>query len=536
MVEARLLKIFGSPPWAFPLLIFVLHALCFGSWIVDDAGISFVYARNLAAGHGLVSQPGMPPVEGYSNPLWVLLAVPFYALGAFHPVVTPKLLSLILVAAAFALIQRSLDSLGGSGWLAPIALTFVALNTSFVVWTISGLENPLYVFLICLLCQRLMDTSGQTGAPAITGLVAGAIALTRPEGVLYAALYPLARVLERGPRDWRKELDGLMVYSAAFGLVTGSHLVFRWLYFGELLPNTYYAKGGPETGGLLLRAFELLSSVGSRLGFGLALALVALSFWLANRGKLTDRHRVLGLFVLLSGLVYLLLPSDWMGEHRFATPFFVFFYAYTVAIFAVALEDPSIPRPMTPVLLPIALIAQVSLFAPRSSAFAVQPTVPFTYVAERFAAKFDEYATRLGVEDGSVMLPDVGGTLYYSNLRVHDLGGLTDATAARTLGKHPAAFRDYVFEQVRPTFIHVHEPWTTPTGFDLDPRFRRDYVPIFEYGGETGGIGSIPPESLLAGSIPFPRVIRNGDFVRREAVSDPAALEALQRENAGLRP
>ena len=64
-------------------LLLTLHALSFGSWIVDDAGISYAYARNLAAGHGLVSQPGMTPVEGYSKPLWVALWAIAFALHAF---------------------------------------------------------------------------------------------------------------------------------------------------------------------------------------------------------------------------------------------------------------------------------------------------------------------------------------------------------------------------------------------------------------------------------------------------------------------
>ncbi len=315
----------------------------------------------------------------------------------------------------------------------------------------------------------------------------------------------------------------MVAYGAAFGLVAGGHLAFRWLYFGDLMPNTYYAKGGPETGGLLFRVLDLLSGVGSRLGFGLALALVALSFWLAKRGSYSLSHRVLGLFTLWSALAYLLLPTDWMGEYRFATPFFVFFYAYCVAIFTAALrQDSAISKPMRLALLASALVAQAALFAPRSASFARRPTVPFTYVAERFAAKFDEYATRLGVTDGSLLLPDVGATLYYSNLRIYDLVGLTDATAARTFGKHQALFRDYVFDQVRPTFIHLHRPWAGWSGFDLDQRFLRDYRAIVKYVDDASDTSS--------------RIVRNGDFVRREAVSDPAQLRALRQENAGLRP
>src|SRR5262249_23988574 len=54
---------------AVPIIVFVAHASVFGSWIVDDAAISWAYARSLATGHGLVAQPGVAPVEGYSNPL-----------------------------------------------------------------------------------------------------------------------------------------------------------------------------------------------------------------------------------------------------------------------------------------------------------------------------------------------------------------------------------------------------------------------------------------------------------------------------------
>src|SRR6188768_521911 len=43
----------------------------------DDAYISYLYAKNLVSGHGLVFNPG-EHVEGYSNPLYVLLmTIPF---------------------------------------------------------------------------------------------------------------------------------------------------------------------------------------------------------------------------------------------------------------------------------------------------------------------------------------------------------------------------------------------------------------------------------------------------------------------------
>ena len=66
-----------------PTALTGLHAAVYGRWIVDDAAISFAYARSIAKGLGPVMQPGDPPVEGYSNPAWVALLALGRWLGLF---------------------------------------------------------------------------------------------------------------------------------------------------------------------------------------------------------------------------------------------------------------------------------------------------------------------------------------------------------------------------------------------------------------------------------------------------------------------
>ena len=58
---------------AFALASYALLTIPLRGWLVDDAAISMAYAANWTAGHGLVAQPGLPPVEGYSNFLWVVV-------------------------------------------------------------------------------------------------------------------------------------------------------------------------------------------------------------------------------------------------------------------------------------------------------------------------------------------------------------------------------------------------------------------------------------------------------------------------------
>ena len=63
----------GLAAVAVPTAVFALHAVLYGRWIVDDAGITFAYARSLATGAGPVLQPGAEAVEGWSNPAWLAL-------------------------------------------------------------------------------------------------------------------------------------------------------------------------------------------------------------------------------------------------------------------------------------------------------------------------------------------------------------------------------------------------------------------------------------------------------------------------------
>ena len=50
-------------------------------FFIEDAAITFSYARNLVEGEGLVTWPGGERVEGYSNALWTFLMAALYALG-----------------------------------------------------------------------------------------------------------------------------------------------------------------------------------------------------------------------------------------------------------------------------------------------------------------------------------------------------------------------------------------------------------------------------------------------------------------------
>ena len=67
--------------WAVPgaiglaVLGTMVHAALLRVPVVDDAAISIAYGQSFFAGAGLRLTPVSPPVEGFSNPLWVFMAM-----------------------------------------------------------------------------------------------------------------------------------------------------------------------------------------------------------------------------------------------------------------------------------------------------------------------------------------------------------------------------------------------------------------------------------------------------------------------------
>jgi hypothetical protein len=539
----------SRPRWPIVLpacALFALHAAQFGAWQIDDAGISFAYARNLALGHGLVAQPGVIPVEGYSNPLWVFLLAAFSALRLFDPLWTPKLLSFGFAFGTLALLDRLLAKSGVGAPLSALALGLLALQSGFVIWSVSGLENPLYACLFSGLALLSLRSIREEASPKIAigaGWVAAGLALTRPEGILFAALFPMALLLSS-----HRRLARLGPYLAAFALPIGVHLAIRLAWFGAWMPNTFYAKGGPTLAtlgslaaldaGPANRALILLRAAFGVPGAWVGLAMLIAFGVLLGRGKLRRETLLLLGATLLGALPYLLLPLDWMPEYRFAT---LFFPLVLVLLAKIAAETAAVPgdpesegndgrregfswdrRRLSGAILTTTLIASIlASTLPRTRRFAENPTVPFATVEQRYGRDYNRFADLLQVRQGSILIPDVGGTLWRSRLTVYDLGGLCNRTIAKTLGKNDQAFHDYLFGTLRPTFIHTHHYWTARAKLDLDPRFARDYLPLYE---------EVEPYVTARAK---GNTLRSGDFVRREvAEGHPREIEAIRAELA----
>lgn len=504
--------------------LYLLLAAILGAWIIDDAGISTAYARNIASGAGLVSQPGRPPVEGFSNFLWVLLLYPLALLRLLDPVVVPKLVGAVTVLLALAQLARTLRHEPGVG----AALLLAASAPPLVVWSVSGLENGLFFLLAMLLLATL--AAQRLHWPLLAGTLVAGMAMTHPEGPCYLlapVLLLLAQAPSRGGRETRRSL-GLLL--GAFTLIFGLFLAFRLSVFGLPLPHTWYAKRvlpsmaarlmqlGNEPGQIALRLWDLALGTAGPLGVALLLA-GPLGLGLAWRRGEPVRVLALVLSLVLAGAVaWVLLDADWMGEYRFATVPVALGLVAGVLGLAVLLR--AVPSPWRQGLGALVVVVTVLLAGVRVVRFAQAPPTSLATV-ERVAARFDAYADVLRLPRASILTADIGGTLLQSRLTVYDAAGLCEPDVVHTLkedtpiwlARHPRFF-DWVFGTIKPTFIHLHDFWTFVTALEDDPRFLHDYVAINAY-----------DDTYVR--LTYGRTLHSGDFVRRD-VLPRGGLERLQ--------
>jgi arabinofuranosyltransferase len=238
-----------SARWLWVILPVAAVMLFAGWWtfrfLCDDAYIAFRYIGNRHLGWGYTwNPPPFRPVEGYTSFLWVALLDVIWTITGQDPPATANRVSLVFAAGSVALTAAMAWSSAGRAWMGAragmvaLVLWGVLTNRTFLTWTTSGLETPLFVFLVLLWTWiALYARRGAVWPFALMGTTA-LVALTRPDGLLYmaAALVMFAaEAWRRGPK-WR-DLVGLTPL-----LLIVAHLLWRHATYGAWLPNTYYAK------------------------------------------------------------------------------------------------------------------------------------------------------------------------------------------------------------------------------------------------------------------------------------------------------
>lgn len=209
--------------------------------IGEDCFISFRYVDNFIKGEGLAFNKG-ERVEGYSNFLWVIILAFFRWMG-----ISPVFMSKILGALSTALLlwvtsyyslkknQRKID------WIYLATPFMIFFNPMIHYHAGRGLETTFYAFLFMWAILSFKRRNYMNSSLAFA-----AIALTRPEGFIYFwLLLPLLFLDLKNSRteNFSYPIPHIRLrFFLPYLVITITFFIWRYLYYGNLLPNTVYAK------------------------------------------------------------------------------------------------------------------------------------------------------------------------------------------------------------------------------------------------------------------------------------------------------
>ncbi|MFT5050473.1 MAG: arabinofuranosyltransferase [Chlamydiales bacterium] len=299
------------------VLLVIANAVILNSsnGIIDDAYIFFRYVDNMLAGHGLTWNPGElghDRVEGYTSFLYVmLLAVP-RALGA-EPVASSHLINIGLfigvVAVAFRIMQRTFT---GRRWSTLITPLLLASSAALGQSSRTGLEQMLFAFLVLVACNLHLATDQRLRSRILGGAAFGLVVLTRPEGLLAYGICASISLWDDRERGIGIAVTGEVKRFIGLALVVLPHLAWRLWYYGEPLPNTYYAKVGYSLANIergLIGGLQFLTT------FRGALPALALIAWAIAPPSRTGRTCAALLVGWIGYAAFFLGLSTWVASY-----------------------------------------------------------------------------------------------------------------------------------------------------------------------------------------------------------------------------
>ncbi len=446
-----------SPPenrrslWAIALVTLALgaavHVWYYRSYLLDDAYILFRYARNASRGWGLVFNHG-ERVEGYTSFLWVVWLWLWRFAGLEPPTVAVWTGRLAAIATIIGVACQARDRYIIPALAGPV---FLSLNRSFAASASNGMETCTFALTVFLALQ----SSG-----AWSWWLAGVAALVRPEGLIVAALLLL------------RERRGAAVVLAGVPIVL--HWLWRVWYYGDWLPNTFWAKVPwifPANG------LRYLSAFASEYRLGLLAPILLVGAF--------ARRRYLQLLFVLSFVAYVCLVGGDVMEFRFMVPI--------LPALALFLSDGchvvgGVVRGRAPgrwvcagtlVVIGVLQLPSLTGFEPRNGIPSLEQLARGTV---RWSA-VGRWLSRHARPDELVATTAAGAIPYYSDLPAIDMHGLCDRSIARLpvetrgrVGHERVAPRDYLCRR-RVVFLLGHpdlrrQPSTDPDTISVRVRRR----------------------------------------------------------------
>jgi hypothetical protein len=212
--------------------------------LFDDAMISMRYAWNFSHGHGLVWNAGNY-IQGYTNLLMTLvMSLATFIFDKSHAVLFIQILGVFTTLAiafqSMSLMDLMIDDNGRwKSYVRVAVFLFVLGYYPLAYWSLMGMETGLLTLLLLAALISALDYTRNQAASSLwrVPLYFGLAFLTRNDSLVVAAL-TFGFILWRTRRLERQFLLAV----GWFSLLMAGQFLFQYLYYGEVLPNTYALK------------------------------------------------------------------------------------------------------------------------------------------------------------------------------------------------------------------------------------------------------------------------------------------------------
>ncbi len=309
-------------------LILLLFQLLFWNFIIDDAFITFRYAKNLYFHQQMVFNIGEIPVEGYSNFLWVLLMTVSFPLN-IDPIVFSKLSGMIFCHLSVFILYKLAFLLNKSEKFSNFVIIFYVLTPNVALWSVGGLETSLFSFLLLISVYFfIIDISKRKNKSIkISPLFFVLLSLTRHEGLIVFGLtwlFITCLLFKNKEISKLQKLCQLLYFTGFFAIIYAPYFFWRVSYYNNILPHTFSAKQGIFSLDLFLgRAFIYIPLI---LILTPVFLLIGGSFLKNSKFRFKNEKKMyLALLILILSLLLLLIKS-WMPGFRFAVPIIPLIY------------------------------------------------------------------------------------------------------------------------------------------------------------------------------------------------------------------
>jgi hypothetical protein len=335
-----------------PVFIFLAHSLRLYSsnLITDDAYIFYRYAQNWHNGYGIVWNVGEPPINGFTS--WGYLFLLKIGLDlSFDTLLTGQFIGISSVVILLFYTTKLTSMLFPEGGAFQIALPalYLSLCTDLAKWSRYGMETILFAALSLLsVYYYLNDTliNRKDTWSLKSNLFFLLSVFVRLESVLFwiTALFH-SLFMDFNPKNdrilglWtlkqtRQKIMGkpiTLLSMVSYVPILCIFLLAQGIYFGYILPNTFYAKsaaGGAQGYAIRAGVSYIISSLGHP--FSIGLWMLPLSLFTITK---TSKDRALfRSFIILLTCIYLTYIIWIGGDHFSGYRFHIFILPLTVVL------------------------------------------------------------------------------------------------------------------------------------------------------------------------------------------------------------